>query len=144
MSGITKELASRIAHFARFPQTGVSLRQMVEFGQHPSQGTLLRASQFLHDELPIRLAHRVVELDSLPDNLNQMPSVLRVKRMYVDSFNELINFPKVSERIKDAVRNATAQLAVERRHLPENHPNPSCSDMQRNATSHWIPSIQHR
>ncbi|KAJ1772680.1 [Pyruvate dehydrogenase (acetyl-transferring)] kinase isozyme 2 [Coemansia sp. RSA 1813] len=144
MSGISKELASRIAHFARFPQTGVSLRQMVEFGQHPSQGTLLRASQFLHDELPIRLAHRVVELDSLPDNLNQMPSVLRVKRMYVDSFNELINFPKVTERIKDAVRTATVQSAAERRHLPENHPNPSCSDMQRNATSHWIPSIQHR
>ncbi|KAI9499977.1 [Pyruvate dehydrogenase (acetyl-transferring)] kinase isozyme 2 [Coemansia spiralis] len=144
MSGITKELANRIAHFARFPQTGVSLRQMVEFGQNPSQGTLLRAAQFLHDELPIRLAHRVVELDSLPDNLNQMPSVLRVKRMYIDSFNELINFPKVSERIKEAVRSATVQLSAERRHLPENHPNPSCNDMQRNLSSHWIPSIQHR
>ncbi|KAJ2749427.1 [Pyruvate dehydrogenase (acetyl-transferring)] kinase isozyme 2 [Coemansia sp. BCRC 34490] len=144
MSGIPKELASRIAHFARFPQTGVSLRQMVEFGQRPSQGTLLRAAQFLHDELPIRLAHRVVELDLLPDNLNQMQSVLRVKRMYVDSFNELINFPKVSDRIKDAVRAATVREAAERKQLPENHVNPACSDMQRNASPHWIPSIQHR
>ncbi|KAJ2379147.1 [Pyruvate dehydrogenase (acetyl-transferring)] kinase isozyme 2, partial [Coemansia sp. RSA 2611] len=102
MSGISRELASKIAHFARFPQTGVSLRQMVEFGQNPSQGTLLRGAQFLHDELPIRLAHRVVELDSLPESLNQMPSVLRVKRMYIDSFNELIHFPKASERIREA------------------------------------------
>ncbi|KAJ2776140.1 [Pyruvate dehydrogenase (acetyl-transferring)] kinase isozyme 2 [Coemansia interrupta] len=151
MSGITKELANKIAHFARFPQTGVSLRQMVEFGQNPSQGTLLRAAQFLHDELPIRLAHRVVELDSLPDNLNQMPSVLRVKRMYIDSFNELINFPKVTERIREAVREATtAQGEGRRKHLPGNHPNPSLNDSSasgnnaRNSSSHWIPSIQHR
>ncbi|KAI7826308.1 alpha-ketoacid dehydrogenase kinase [Kickxella alabastrina] len=145
MSGITNELATKISHFARFPQTGVSLRQMVEFGQNPSQGTLLRAAQFLHDELPIRLAHRVVELDTLPDNLNQMPSVLRVKRMYIDSFNELINFPKVSERIREAVRAATVQASGQRRHLPGNHQNPSCGDnATRNSSTHWIPSIQHR
>ncbi|KAJ1753933.1 [Pyruvate dehydrogenase (acetyl-transferring)] kinase isozyme 2 [Coemansia sp. RSA 2523] len=144
MPGICKELATKIAHFARFPQTGVSLRQMVEFGQNPSQGTLLRAAQFLHDELPIRLAHRVVELDSLPDNLNQMPSVLRVKRMYIDSFNELVNFPRVSDRIKDAVKGATVHANAERRHLPESNTNPAVSDMPRVASSHWIPPIQHR
>ncbi|KAJ1961901.1 [Pyruvate dehydrogenase (acetyl-transferring)] kinase isozyme 2 [Dipsacomyces acuminosporus] len=148
MSGITKELANKIAHFARFPQTGVSLRQMVEFGQNPSQGTLLRAAQFLHDELPIRLAHRVVELDSLPDNLNQMASVLRVKRMYIDSFNELINFPKASERIREAVRQATVQSSSgEKRHLPGNQPNLNNSSYEQpkaTLSSHWIPSIQHR
>ncbi|KAI8323511.1 alpha-ketoacid dehydrogenase kinase [Martensiomyces pterosporus] len=144
MSGISKELANKIAHFARFPQTGVSLRQMVEFGQNPSQGTLLRAAQFLHDELPIRLAHRVVELDSLPDNLNQMQSVLRVKRMYIDSFNELINFPKVSERIRDAVKAATVQASAERRHLPGNQPNLTHYDQPKGSGAHWIPSIQHR
>ncbi|KAJ1954850.1 [Pyruvate dehydrogenase (acetyl-transferring)] kinase isozyme 2 [Linderina pennispora] len=143
MSGITKELATRIAHFARFPQTGVSLRQMVEFGQNPSQGTLLRAAQFLHDELPIRLAHRVVELDSLPDDLNQMPSVLRVKRMYIDSFNELINFPKVSERIREAVKASTVQSEAEWRQLPRNTPNMTHFEQPKSAT-HWIPSIQHR
>ncbi|KAJ1727373.1 [Pyruvate dehydrogenase (acetyl-transferring)] kinase isozyme 2 [Coemansia biformis] len=148
MPGIPSELAHRIAHFARFPQTGVSLRQMVEFGRKPSQGTLLRAAQFLHDELPIRLAHRVVELDSLPDNLNQMPSVLRVKRMYIDSFNELINFPRVSERIKEAVKAATVQGMTERRHLSGSSPNPAVGDIQRGSSSpppsHWIPRIQHR
>ncbi|KAJ2773535.1 [Pyruvate dehydrogenase (acetyl-transferring)] kinase isozyme 2, partial [Coemansia nantahalensis] len=144
MPGIPSELAHRIAHFARFPQTGVSLRQMVEFGQNPSQGTLLRAAQFLHDELPIRLAHRVVELDSLPDRLNEMPSVLRVKRMYIDSFNELINFPRASERIKEAVKSATVHSAAARRQLSGNNPNPIASDTQRASSAHWIPSIQHR
>jgi pyruvate dehydrogenase kinase 2/3/4 len=49
-------------------------------------GTLFRASQFLAEELPIRLAHRVQELDELPDGLNEMPSVNKVKEWYAQSF----------------------------------------------------------
>lgn len=30
-----------IRHYARFPATGVSLRQMVQFGEKPSVGMLL-------------------------------------------------------------------------------------------------------
>ncbi len=63
---ISSSLWEKIHHFASFPQTGgkhdltliinaphthlyitVSLQQMVLFGQNPSQGTLLKASQFL-------------------------------------------------------------------------------------------------
>ena len=50
------------------------------------KGTLFRASQFLAEELPIRLAHRVQELDELPDGLNEMPSVIKVKDWYAQSF----------------------------------------------------------
>jgi pyruvate dehydrogenase kinase 2/3/4 len=98
-------LQKMLSHYASFPQTGVSLRQMVMFGQNPSQGTLFRASQFLagqspsadcgvrrdltrslQDELPIRLAHRVKELDTLPNGLNEMPSIIKVKNWYAQSF----------------------------------------------------------
>lgn len=65
---------------------GVSLRQMVQFGEKPSTGTLFRASQFLSEELPIRLAHRVQELHELPDGLNEMPSICRVRDWYAQSF----------------------------------------------------------
>lgn len=104
---------STIRHYANFPATGVSLRQMVQFGDKPSTGmispqlklvicsgalvptnsqssapigTLFRASQFLAEELPIRLAHRVQELEDLPDGLNEMPSVTKVKEWYAQSF----------------------------------------------------------
>ena len=50
---------------------------------------------FLEDELPIRLAHRVVELENLPYGLSAMPSVIRVKNWYAESFQELIEFPKI-------------------------------------------------
>ena len=69
---------------------GVSLRQMVQFGEKPSTGTLFRASQFLSEELPIRLAHRVEELNELPDGLNEMPSIQRVRDWYAQSFEVCI------------------------------------------------------
>jgi pyruvate dehydrogenase kinase 2/3/4 len=51
-----------------------------------NSGTLFRASQFLSEELPIRLAHRVQELGSLPDQLSEMPSIRRVQDWYAQSF----------------------------------------------------------
>ena len=62
-----------------------SLRIRPSLTSKPS-GTLFRASQFLAEELPIRLAHRVKELDDLPDGLNEMPSVNKVKDWYAQSF----------------------------------------------------------
>jgi len=92
---ITPALWDKIHHFASFPQTGVSLQQMVLFGQNPSQGTLLKASQFLAEELPVRLAHRVKELDELPHNLSAMPSINKVKNWYAQSFEVRILLPSI-------------------------------------------------
>lgn len=59
------------------------------FGDSTCVGTLFRASQFLSEELPIRLAHRVQELEHLPDGLNEMPSIERVRDWYAQSFEVL-------------------------------------------------------
>lgn len=90
----TDRLMDTIRHYAKFPATGVSLRQMVQFGERPSVGTLFRASQFLSEELPIRLAHRVQELEDLPDGLNTMESIARVKDWYAQSFEEITELSK--------------------------------------------------
>ncbi|RIA95267.1 mitochondrial branched-chain alpha-ketoacid dehydrogenase kinase-domain-containing protein [Glomus cerebriforme] len=125
---ITPQVYEKIKHFARFPQTGVSLRQMVMFGQNPSQGTLLRASQFLADELPIRIAHRVKELDNLPHNLGEMPSIVRVKNWYAQSFEDLVNFPKpeLPQSIKERLFVNSNNSANK---LPDNVPNPSATSI---------------
>ncbi|KAJ3193822.1 hypothetical protein HK101_004037 [Irineochytrium annulatum] len=120
MGSIPIAIIERMRQSATMPQTAVSLRQMVEFGQYllaaitshsftpwltlptgtpyvgrtPSQATMLRATQFIHNELPIRLARRAVELETLPDALSKMPSVIRVKNWYTQSYRELIEFPK--------------------------------------------------
>lgn len=59
-------------------QTGVSLRYMMEFGSTPSPKNLLISAQFLHKELPIRIARRVIELDRLPYGLSHSPPVMKV------------------------------------------------------------------
>jgi pyruvate dehydrogenase kinase 2/3/4 len=48
--------------------------------------TLFRASLFLSEELPIRLAHRVQDLRHLPEGLNDMPSIRKVQDWYAQSF----------------------------------------------------------
>lgn len=96
------------------------------------------------EELPIRLAHRAKELDELPHDLSDMPSINKVKNWYCQSFEvrsdsplprrlaiahvshlkELINFPKfkTSDELKKVLfcnSNNGGQL------LPESTPNPS-------------------
>ena len=59
---------------------------------------MFRASQFLSEELPIRLAHRVEELADLPDGLNEMPSIKRVQDWYAQSFevrHNVLELPRV-------------------------------------------------
>jgi len=115
-----------IKHYANFPATGVSLRQMVQFGSNPSTGTLFRASQFLSEELPIRLAHRVEELADLPDGLNEMPSIKRVQDWYAQSFEEITTLQKptlsaeVKERLSRPIKNPRVVKA-----LSETSANPS-------------------
>lgn len=98
----TQELKEKINHYAQFPATGVSLRQMVQFGSNPSDGVLFRASQFIIEELPIRLAHRVKDLETLPYHIGEMPSIKRVSAWYKQSFQELtsIETPKLPKEIK--------------------------------------------
>jgi hypothetical protein len=56
-------------------------------------GTLFRASQFLSEELPIRLAHRVQDLGELPDGLSEMPSIKKVQDWYAQSFEVCLLYP---------------------------------------------------
>ncbi|KAI9849041.1 MAG: hypothetical protein M1837_005932 [Sclerophora amabilis] len=120
-------LMDTIKHYSSFPATGVSLRQMVQFGEKPSTGTLFRASQFLSEELPIRLAHRVQELDNLPDGLSEMPSIAKVKDWYAQSFEEITTLPRpsLSSEIKDRLLKAPKNNGNSSSTLSETTQNPS-------------------
>jgi pyruvate dehydrogenase kinase 2/3/4 len=71
-------LVNEIFRHAVKKQTGVSLKYMLDFGQKPIEKQILLSAQFLQNELPIRLAHRVAELENLPFGLSSMKPVLRV------------------------------------------------------------------
>ncbi|KAI9718195.1 MAG: hypothetical protein M1812_004185 [Candelaria pacifica] len=120
-------LMDTIKHYSSFPATGVSLRQMVQFGEKPSTGTLFRASQFLSEELPIRLAHRVQELGELPDGLGEMPSIRKVQDWYAQSFEEITKLPRptLSQDIRDRLLRPTSRNGRDSKILSHTTQNPS-------------------
>ena len=79
VDAVPKEVADDIFSCAVKRQTGVSLKHMMSFGAmgNPDR-QLLMSAQFLHNELPVRLAHRVAELENLPFGLSTKPHVLKV------------------------------------------------------------------
>lgn len=80
---------------------------------------MFRASQFLAEELPIRLAHRVEELGELPDGLGDMESIKNVRNWYAQSFEVssylLLTYfgPKFSPSLKELTSLAPPSLSSE-------------------------------
>ena len=54
----------------------------------------IQLASFLRHEIPIRLAHRIQDLEQV-HLMKDMPSVREVKQVYIDSFRELVNFPPI-------------------------------------------------
>ncbi|BAT76985.1 [Pyruvate dehydrogenase (acetyl-transferring)] kinase [Vigna angularis] len=92
-----KSLMKEVKKWSALKQTGVSLRYMMEFGSNPTPNNLLISAQFLHKELPIRIAKRAIELHILPHGLSQTAPVLKVRDWYLDSFRDLRSFPEIKD-----------------------------------------------
>ncbi|XP_047062610.1 pyruvate dehydrogenase (acetyl-transferring) kinase, mitochondrial-like isoform X1 [Lolium rigidum] len=115
---VARAVAEEVGRWGSMKQTGVSLRYMMEFGSVPTERNLLLSAQFLHKELPIRIARRALELDSLPFGLSAKPAILKaggrmfscwemeceedtchsVRDWYMDSFRDIRYFPEVKNR----------------------------------------------
>lgn len=94
----SKSLIEEVHRWGAMKQNGVSLRYMMEFGSTPTHRNLLISAQFLHKELPIRIARRAIELESLPYGLSEKPAVLKVRDWYLDSFRDLRSFPEIKDK----------------------------------------------
>ena len=98
---VSRSVVDDIFRCALKKQQGVSLKYMMDFGRQveaASQEAMRVSADFLHEELPVRLAHRVAELENLPLGLSEKPQVRRVRDWYVDSFCELRSFPPIKSQ----------------------------------------------
>ncbi|WFD34585.1 [pyruvate dehydrogenase (acetyl-transferring)] kinase [Malassezia cuniculi] len=82
-----------------------------------------RAVSETDDELPVRLAHRVKELHELPHGLADMPSIIKVKNWYAQSFKDLVEFP--SPRLPESILRQLSSLSTSEVDEVEARPNPS-------------------
>lgn len=62
---------------------------------------LIRFAEFLRKELPIRLAHRIQDLDQVP-YLSEMTSVISVKSCYIDSFRAITAHPEIRSEVDES------------------------------------------
>jgi len=88
------EDAHEIMFFSLRHAATVTIKEMHAFGaQKNNKRATLIAAQFLHEELPIRIARRARELKKLPHNLGEMPSIVEVRKLYEESFFRLRRMP---------------------------------------------------
>ncbi|KAH8927270.1 alpha-ketoacid dehydrogenase kinase [Atractiella rhizophila] len=84
----------------------ISLRQLIFFGRQTrlrdgvdkkeTERRLIKGANFLQTELPIRLSHRVRDLQSLPFIVATHPSLELVYSLYQDAFERIRNYPTVT------------------------------------------------
>lgn len=68
-----------------------------------SEADSLRSAQYLHRELPIRIAHRVAGFRSLPFIVGCNPTILSVHELYIRAFHILNSIPEI-QTMEDVVR----------------------------------------
>ncbi len=83
-------ILDRVFEYSRLPQQGITLQQLIAVGPQANSSSLIASANFLHKELPIRLAKKVRELESLPYGLSQTRPVQRVRDWYLDSFRDCL------------------------------------------------------
>lgn len=119
ITGVSDEVAESIKQYAHKPQTSASLLTLMKTGRgdflHKTYGTstdngddskvatdkiLMQVAGFLRHEMPIRLAHRIQDLERVPF-MKEMQSVQQVKELYITSFLELISIDKNISNVQD-------------------------------------------
>ena len=83
-------MRTRIRDFSLMKPTAVSLQDLYRYNLHNEPLQRIRNAQFLHKELPIRLAQRIQELSSLPFGLAEKSGVLEVKEAFTRGFESLL------------------------------------------------------
>lgn len=90
---LTKSEFEEIQSLATKPTCAITLRQLYDHSRLGDEDTAIEAAQFLHHEMPIRLAKKVVELESLPPELRDTSPIQLVRSWYIQSFREFREFP---------------------------------------------------
>jgi pyruvate dehydrogenase kinase 2/3/4 len=78
---------------ANQPPTPLRLADMYKYAVMRDKGQRLRNSQFLHKELPIRIAQRAIDLLTLPHGLNEATPIRNVAHIYLRYLHLFENFP---------------------------------------------------
>ena len=75
-------------------KTPLKLNFLYQYGNSKSTKNIIEQSKFLHEELSIRISHRIIDLFKLPYGLPLIPDIKNVIDLYINSFGRIQNFNK--------------------------------------------------
>ncbi|KAK2155581.1 hypothetical protein LSH36_236g02037 [Paralvinella palmiformis] len=70
---------------------------MLYSGRSSDESHILRSAQYLHRELPVRIAHRIAGFRGLPFIVGCNPTMITVHEMYIRAFHLLAEFPSIED-----------------------------------------------
>jgi pyruvate dehydrogenase kinase 2/3/4 len=99
--------------------TPLRLADMYKYAVIRDHGQRLRNAQFLHRELPIRLAQRAIDLLTLPHGLNQSTAVKNVASVYLKYLQLFESTPlPVTEKEEEAFTEMLIGIMLDRTSIP--------------------------
>ncbi|XP_077511804.1 branched-chain alpha-ketoacid dehydrogenase kinase-like isoform X5 [Amblyomma americanum] len=82
-------------------------------GKSPDGSHLLRSAQYLHKELPVRIAHRIAGFRNLPFIVGCNPTILAVHELYTQTFYLLTEIPPVTDFESESRYSETVQQVLD-------------------------------
>ncbi|KIL70033.1 hypothetical protein M378DRAFT_183638 [Amanita muscaria Koide BX008] len=74
----------------------LTLRQLVFFGRSMDQDRLVKSANYVRTELPVRIAHRLRDLQSLPYIVVTQEGVAKVYELYWSAFEKIRRFSPIT------------------------------------------------
>ncbi|XP_060798730.1 pyruvate dehydrogenase kinase, isozyme 4 [Neoarius graeffei] len=108
-------IPKQVDWFSKFSPSPLSMKQFIDFGS--ANACEKTSFIFLRQELPVRLANIMKEIDLLPDKLIGTPSVQLLHTWYTQSLMELVDFLEKDPEDKNVLQKFTETLInVRNRH----------------------------
>jgi len=81
-------------HYSNYTTSHIRFKDIIYTSKINRETIIPLSTKHIHNELPIRLAHRINELNLLPYGLSHNSNINLIRNWYLSSFEELINLPK--------------------------------------------------
>ncbi|PVF94765.1 alpha-ketoacid dehydrogenase kinase [Serendipita vermifera] len=76
----------------------LSLRQLVFFGRSMDEERLIKSANYVRTELPVRISHRIRDMQNLPYVVVSEEHVSQVYELYWEAFEKLRHYPQINTR----------------------------------------------
>ncbi|KAJ8334201.1 hypothetical protein SKAU_G00398400 [Synaphobranchus kaupii] len=101
-------IPKQVDRFSKFSPSPLSMKQFIDFGS--ANACEKTSFVFLRQELPVRLANIMKEIDFLPDKLLGTPSLQLLQSWYAQSLMEIVDFLETDPEDKKTLTKFTETL----------------------------------